>query len=155
MLESKMWFMFPEFHNDIAKAVSNDSVSPWFNEKGRDHDANNTYSTHIMGRFICKNGKCSNGGWLSKKIAIVIRGYPGNGYNAIVYNQRCDKCNCLGTLILDKKSYIDRIVYRLKKWAGIWTEPPPYTEKEGKPHKQDLCEGCKRGHCQGTSYWED
>jgi hypothetical protein len=52
-------------------------------------------------------------------VIIQIRGYSGNGYNAVVFNQRCRSCDWLGALTLDEKSYIDRVAYRLKKWAGV------------------------------------
>ena len=72
-----------------------------------------------MGKFKCNNHACSKGGWGSKKVAIMIRGYPGNGYSAVVFNQCCKACNQLGTLELDEKSYIDRVTYRLKKFGEV------------------------------------
>ena len=71
-----------------------------------------------------------------------------NGYNAIIFNQRCESCNGLGTLTLDKNSYVERVAYRLKKWAGVRMEEQHYAGKVGSPHKSELCEGCKRGYCQ-------
>jgi hypothetical protein len=68
-----------------------------------------------MGKFRCNNNGCSNRGWGSKKVTILIRGYPENGYNAVVFNQRCMSCNGLGTLTLDENSYVKRVAYRLKK----------------------------------------
>ena len=47
------------------------------------------------------------GGWGSKKVAILIRRYPKNGYNTIVFNQRYKSYNQLGTLTLDKELYIN------------------------------------------------
>jgi hypothetical protein len=87
-------------------------------------------------------------GWGSKQVAIHIRGYPGNGYNAIVFLQRCDSCNRLGELSLNNNSYVERIVYRLKKWAGVAVAQPFYGGEDGRgPHRSDLCEGCKAGYC--------
>lgn len=83
-------------------------------------------------------------------VAILIRGYPGNGYNALVFNQRCKSCNWLGNLKLDKESNVDRVVYRLKKWADVPVEQPFFNHKEGPPHESALCEGCKRGVCRQT-----
>ena len=80
-------------------------------------------------------------------MSILIGGYPGNGYNAIVFNQRCQACNRLGILTLDKDSYIERVAYRLKKGAGVRVDEQYYVGKEGPPHKPELCEGCKRGYC--------
>lgn len=70
------------------------------------------------------------------------------GYNATVYNQRCDACNGLGAINIDKEVYIERVAYRLKVWAGVPVERPFY-DKDNKtpPHKMELCEGCKRGVC--------
>lgn len=147
-------FMYPSLHQDIVNAVSDEITSTWFNEKDTDRDSNNEYSTHVMGRFKCYNNTCSTVGWSSKKVAILIRGYSGNGYNAVVFNQRCKACNRLGTPELDKQSYVDRIAYRLKKWAGVPMEPPYHAPEEGLPHASNLCEGCKRGVCRQTNTWE-
>jgi len=81
-------------------------------------------------------------------VAIFIRGYPGNGYNALVFLQRCESCNRLGKLSLDNNSYVERIVYRLKKWAGVTVAQPDYRSADGRgPHRSDLGEGCKAGYC--------
>ena len=143
--------MFPSLHQDVVDAVCDTVASTWFHKKDSDSDSNNEYSTHVMGKFKCNNNACSTGGWGSKKVAILIRGYPRNGYNAVVFNQRCESCDQLGTLILDKKSYVDRVAYRLKKWAGIPMDKPYYASKKGLPHKTELCEGCKREVCQQTN----
>ncbi|KAI6089431.1 zinc-binding domain-containing protein [Hypoxylon rubiginosum] len=146
--EAKTSYMFPALHDDVSKAVSGDISNSWFKKKSGG-TYNNEYSTHVMGKFKCDNGGCSNHGWGSKKVTILIRGFSGNGYNAIVYNQRCRSCNKLGTLTLDETSYIERVAYRLKKWAGVEMEEQRYDRREGSPHKAELCEGCKSGHCQG------
>ncbi|KAF1993398.1 hypothetical protein P154DRAFT_450316, partial [Amniculicola lignicola CBS 123094] len=65
------------------------------------------YSTHVIGKFKCYNNTYSKDGWASKKVAILIRGYPRNSYNALVFNQYCKSCTQLGTLILDKELYIN------------------------------------------------
>jgi hypothetical protein len=62
--------------------------------------------------------------------------------------------NQLGTLVLDEKSFVDRVVYRLQKWAGVPMEQRYYAPKEGLPHARSLCEGRKRGVCQQTNVWE-
>jgi hypothetical protein len=99
-------------------------------------------------------GTCDTNGWSSKKVAILIRGYAENGYNATVFNQRCRTCDQLGTLALDEKSYVERVAYRIQRWAGVQVEQPYYASKGGKPHKRELCEGCKKGVCRQTSDWE-
>jgi hypothetical protein len=85
----------------------------------------------------------------------VIREYPNNGYNAVIFNQHCHVCNELGNLSIDKDSYVERVKYRLKKWAGVQMERPHYVKKKGLPHKRDLCEGCKVGCCRQVEYGED
>jgi hypothetical protein len=81
-------------------------------------------------------------------VAISIRGYPGSGYNALIFLQRCESCNRLGKLTLDNSSYVERVVYRLKKWAGVAVAQPYYGGADRKrPHRSELCEGCKAGHC--------
>ena len=146
--ETKTSFMFPLLHQNVSDAVSDEIQSTWFNEKGSDKHCNNKYSTNVMGKFKCNNNSCSNRGWASKKVAILIRGYPKNGYDAVIFNQRCQSCNRLGAFTLDENSYVERIAYRLKKWAGVWMEEQRYSEKVGPPHKRELCEGCKGGYCQ-------
>lgn len=59
--------------------------------------------------------------------------------------------------IIDEKSYIERIVYRLKEWAGVQIEPEIQGGKEGPPHPSALCKGCKWVYCKvdldnGSSY---
>ncbi|KAI6080884.1 zinc-binding domain-containing protein [Hypoxylon rubiginosum] len=139
--------MFPSVHHDVLKVVSSDISKPWFNKQS-DRIYNNEYMSHVMGKFKCDNSSCSNRGWGSKKVAILIRGFSENGYNAVVFNQRCQSCKKLGTLTLDEISYVERVAYRLKKWAGVKVEKQHYVGKKGPPHKEDLCEGCKSGHCQ-------
>lgn len=145
------FYMFPSLHQDVLNALSGSIAQIWFNDTNTDEGANNLYPTNVMGRFRCENNRCRSKSWGSKRVAIYIRGYPGNGYNAVVYNQRCESCQELGQLTLDEASYVDRVSYRLKKWAGVAVARPYYEEKEGPPHMNDLCEGCKRGHCPRVS----
>jgi len=147
-------FTFPLLHQDVANAVSDEIASTWFNRNASDNNCQNEYSTHVMGKFTCTNHGCTKDGWTSKKVAIRIRGYARNGYNAVVFNQRCVDCNRLGNLTLDENSYVERVAYRLRKWAGIRVEGQPYSGKEGPPHKRELCEGCKQGYCKETYDWE-
>jgi hypothetical protein len=142
--------MFPNLHQDVENALSDESIVPawWFNHTGGDTDAIKRYSTNIMGRFECRNKGCSKGGWGSKVIAIEIRRYQRNGYNAVVFKQRCRACKKLGAMRLDENSYLERVTYRIKKWAGVEMDTPEYNrEKRGPPHESTLCEGCKRGRC--------
>lgn len=143
--EANTSFMFPSLHHAVLKAVSSDIPKTWFsNQSGGAHTE---YTTHVMGKFKCDNDGCSNDGWGSKMVAILIRGFSENGYNAVVFNQRCRSCNKLGTMTLDENSYVERIAYRLKRWAGVKVERQYHVERAGSPHKADLCEGCKSGYC--------
>jgi hypothetical protein len=146
--ETRTYFTFPSLHGAVATAVLNDIPSTWFNEHGGEEDCNNRYSTNVLGKFRCKNNKCRKHGWASKRVTILIQGYSGNGYHAVVFNQRCLFCRSLGTLTLDEPSYVERVAYRLKKWAGVMMEKSQYAGARGLPHKPELCEGCKRGLCQ-------
>jgi len=152
--ETEVSFKFPMLHPDILKAVEGHILPPEFNMEDAGFDKK--YPTHVMGRFACGNEDCPKKAWFSMKVAIVIRRYPGNRYNAVVFNQRCDSCKRLGTLTLDNDSYVERVAYRLKKWAGVWMAVPEYRGRTGPPHMCALCEGCKRGVCQqGKFPWSD
>ena len=150
--DRKTSYMFPSLHQGVVNAVSDEIASPNFRMDDSDNAAHNRYSTNGMGTFKCNNNVCPNHGWGSKKVAILIRGYSKSGYNAVVFNQRCKSCNKLGNLILDEKSYVDRVAYRLKKWAGVTMERQHVAPKKGPPHESTLCEGCKRGICPKTNY---
>lgn len=153
--ETRPFFMFPSRHKDVAAAVSHSMTCTWVRKRVSDQEALREYETHVMGNFKCPNTACSPNGWSSKKVAIKIRGYGGNGYNAVVFNQRCKNCNQLGILYLDKESYIDRVAYRIQKWAGVPVEQPVYAQKQTLPHKRELCEGCKRRVCRQAPLGKD
>jgi ribosomal protein S26 len=145
--ETREYFMFPSLHQNVAKAVFPEISSTWFHEDENDNNFHDKWLTHVMGKFTCNNSACGTNLWVSKMVTIEIRGYAGNGYNAVVYNQRCKKCDCLGNFVLNGGSYIERVAYRLKKWAGVRMALVYYDSKEGLPHKREFCEGCKRGKC--------
>jgi hypothetical protein len=117
--ETRTSFTFPSLHQDVSNAVSNKIHSTWFSKKGSDEDSNNKYSTHVMGKFRCDNDGCSNRGWNSKKVAILIKGYPKNGYKTVVFNQRCESCNGLGTLTLDENSIVLTLLSLFRSGAGV------------------------------------
>jgi hypothetical protein len=146
--ETREIFMFPELHQNIVEAVFPEISSTWFNDNNSDDDFNDEWFTHVTGTFACNNRICKGRHWGSGMIHIEIRGYDDNGYSAAVYNQRCKSCNRLGTFELNVDSYIDRVAYRLKKWAGVAMVPPYYDPKATPPHERAFCEGCKRGRCQ-------
>ncbi|KAF2682588.1 hypothetical protein K458DRAFT_432577 [Lentithecium fluviatile CBS 122367] len=152
--ETRTSFMFPSLHQDVMEAIADQIPSARFYPHDSDRGSNNKYSTNVMGKFKCNNNACRQGGWGSKVVSILIRGYPGNEYNAVVFNQRCKSCNRLGIMTLDEESYVDRVAYRVKKWAGVLTEQRVYVPKKGPPHESSLCEGCKRGVCRKVFGWE-
>jgi hypothetical protein len=53
-------------------------------------------------------------------VAISIRGYLRNGYNAVVFNQRCMACLCLGAFTLDVESYVDRVYHLFDRDSLTW-----------------------------------
>lgn len=146
--EDQKQMSFFDLHWRVAEEVSDQIDSVWFNEQP-DEDCDNFHKTYVMAKFQC--GGCSRKSWSSGKVAIVIRQYRPNGYHAIVFNQRCEACNSLGIMTLDENSYVQRVSYRLKVWAGIHVQPPPYREKNTPPHRRELCEGCIAGYCEAAS----
>ncbi|KAJ4251413.1 hypothetical protein NW762_011395 [Fusarium torreyae] len=144
----KAWSMFPDLHGQVSTNLDEDGLDYSFNNNDDDYSSINDYDSSIMGRFSCRNHKCSTNGWSSKKIPITIREYPGDRYNVRVYHQRCRQCKSLSRPKLDEKSYIDRVTYRIKKWNGVEVEAPVWSGKTNAPHEQALCEGCKDGHCE-------
>jgi hypothetical protein len=140
--------MYPNLHNGVANALSEHMIPTRFHNNDSDAGAVKRYSTYVMGLFICDNGDCLGASWFSGKVAILIRGYPGDGYNAVVYGQGCELCERLGRFKMNEQSYVDRVAYRLMRWAGVEMERPVYAKRKTPPHRADLCEGCKRGVCE-------
>ncbi|KAH7129378.1 zinc-binding domain-containing protein, partial [Dactylonectria estremocensis] len=141
------WSMYPKLHTNVSRLLKEDGLQFEFHGIDDDKTCIEKYDTNVMGRFTCNNHKCSSNGWPSMKIAITIRMYPGNRYNARVYSQRCRACNTPSRPFLDKKSYADRVAYRIKKWNGVDVDPPHYSGDPRGDHEKDLCEGCRAGHC--------
>jgi Zinc-binding domain len=143
----KSWSMYPELHDSVGRLLEENDLSFTFFAIDEDEGSIEEYDTNIMGRFKCLNKACSQPGWGSKMIAITIRMYPEQQYNARVYHQRCKGCGRLSQPF-PGDSYAERIAYRLKKWSGIEMDRPSYTDHASKrPHESALCEGCKHGHC--------
>ena len=140
------WSMYQALHDDVSRLLEDENLHFDFHQNDDGKGCSQTYDTHIMGRFTCRNTACASSGWSSKKIPITIRMYPGARYNARVYHQHCQKCNSLGKPYLDH-SYAERVAYRLKKWCGVEMDRPIYSSESKGPHRRDLCEGCKDGHC--------
>src|SRR5688572_18791187 len=104
------WSMFPKLHDDVQDLLKENNLMWTFHNQKDGQGCIDTYSTHIMGRFTCHRERCRNPGWGSKKVAILIRRYKGNRYNAVVYHQRCASCNNLSTP-KPNASYAERVAY--------------------------------------------
>jgi len=139
------WSMYPGLHEDVLVLLAEAGLHFDFHEAD-DERCIKAYDTNIMGLFTCRNDRCRTNAWTSKRIAIHIRMYRGRKYNARVYNQRCRECNQIGKPRLTD-SYAERVAYRLKKWSGLEVETPKFAGKSKAPHRSELCEGCKAGHC--------
>ncbi|KAH8693696.1 zinc-binding domain-containing protein [Talaromyces proteolyticus] len=142
----KRWSMYPSFHDAVSQLLKENDLYFGFYETDDPRGCIQEYDTNIMGRFVCRNSNCGQKGWSSKMIAITIRLYYEDRYNARVYHQRCMTCNNLSQPILNE-SYAERVSYRIKKWNGIQMERPYYSGTSKGPHNTNLCEGCKDGHC--------
>ncbi|KAH7403858.1 zinc-binding domain-containing protein [Cadophora sp. MPI-SDFR-AT-0126] len=140
------WSMFPSLHDDVSRLLDVEGHPFTFHNVDNDIECIRSYDTAIMGRFHCRSRNCQSKTWSSKQIAVTIRMYPEQRYNARVYHQRCEACNTLRKPILDD-SYADRVAYRLLKWSGVEQEPPAYSGESRGPHRSELCEGCRAGHC--------
>ena len=144
--------MFPSLHKNIESALSSDGTTikpkPWFNPTERDDARIQHRETYIMGKFRCRNPQCEQSGWGSKKIFTVIQRFPKGGYNARVFKQSCRECDKIGKMEINEKTYIERVTFWLKRWAGIPMDEEDHTGEPGPPHEEDYCEACKLGYCQ-------
>lgn len=139
--------LYPQHHDSVSQLLGEANLRFDFYEVDDSDTWVKEHDTNIMGKFRCYNKNCHSKGWTSKSIAITIRMYPNQRYNAKVYFQRCLQCNWLSKPILDG-SYAERIAYRLKKWNGVRVEERESTDRIHRgPHQSHLCEGCKVGHC--------
>ncbi|KAF2030457.1 hypothetical protein EK21DRAFT_40365, partial [Setomelanomma holmii] len=145
--ETRTFFTYPDLHAAIVSALLPDLSSARFHKNHDDHAFEHEWPTHVMGAFTCTNARCKNKRWTSKEVTIEIHGYTRNGYSTVVFYQRCKLCNRLGTFAVDKESYVERVAYRIKKWAGVNMALSFYNSKVGPPHEQEFCEGCKVGKC--------
>lgn len=142
--------MYKHLHEDVTSLLEDTGLNFTFHDRDDSRASIKDHDTNIMGHFVCKNPACRSTGWSSKKIAVTIRLYRGNKYNARVYHQRCKSCNWLSQPQLDD-SYAERVVYRLKRWNGIEVERYQRFDKSKGPHDNKRCEGCKAGHCSESS----
>jgi hypothetical protein len=148
-VDDSSWSMFPNLHDEVSQQLEANGRSVTFHETDDFEKTIEDYDTFIMGAFTCPNTSCSTKKWTSKKIAISIHLYGGQLYNAAVWHQRCQKCKKIGKLKVDEEVYVQRVVYRLKKWLGVAVVAAYHGQgPQGLPHRKELCEGCKNGHCE-------
>lgn len=146
-VEVPRWSMYPSLHTTISHALKEDALHYNFHSLDDPQNSIREYDTNIKGRFHCINTQCPQPGWGSKRIPITIRMYRDFEYNARVYHQRCKSCNKLSWPVLDS-SYVERVVYRIKKWNGLEMVRPAYFGNDNrKPHNSESCEGCRAGRC--------
>ncbi|KAB8267259.1 zinc-binding domain-containing protein [Aspergillus minisclerotigenes] len=143
---TERWSMYQELHDDVSRLLADTDLNFDFHDSDDDINCTKMRNTNIMGRFTCHNPGCRSKGWASRKIAITIRLYPGQKYNARVYHQRCKFCNSLSRPVPDE-SYAERVTYWIKQWNGVQVEKPPISGVSKGPHNKQLCEGCKAGRC--------
>jgi hypothetical protein len=93
--------MYPSLHENVSLKLEEDNLHLDFNNNDDEESCVRDYDTNIVGRFRCHNDKCDLNGWSSKKVAISIRMYSDDRYNARVYYQRCKGCNRLSKPLLD------------------------------------------------------
>nr|POE90097.1 zinc finger protein 37 [Quercus suber] len=137
----------PALHDEVLQSLRTYGLTFDFFTADDPHGALEEYDTSIMGTFICAERSCPTNRWTSWQIAVTIRQYPGRRYNARVYSQRCRACGALSRPELDE-SYAARVSYRLARWSGVAVEAPPYSDGSRRPHRSNLCEGCRYGRCQ-------
>jgi len=128
----------PDLHGDVEKALLDELLFYTFHDEDDDDDCIDDHDTNIMGKFVCSNKSCGKK-WSSRVIAITIRHYPEQRYNARVYHQHCKRCGFLGYPTLDK-TYSERVSYRIKKWCGVEMERPPFSRglDNKRLHESDL-----------------
>ncbi|KAL4870730.1 hypothetical protein BDV12DRAFT_195202 [Aspergillus spectabilis] len=150
--KTKTFSMYPNLHPYVSDFLESTNPELEFSFHTDDNDDTCTHDriTTVMGSFACHNPRCTNPGWYSKKVAITIRMYDGDQYNARVYYQRCMNCNFLAKPKLNKECYAERVVYWIKRWCGVeFEDKAPVYKGKKKPHQKMFCEGCKAGRCNG------
>lgn len=152
-VKTPSFFTFPDLHQAVLDQAPELLPAPQFIESTSE-PCKRKFPTYVMARFSCKAHGPTLATWGSKKVSIVIRLHHGNRYSVVVYNQGCKRCKGLGVMKLDETSYVERVAYRLKKWAGIKMEVLVYPKKSTLPHRKDLCEGCKAGVCEAGALEE-
>lgn len=146
--QSSSWSTYPDLHDEVSQCLGANGLSVEFYEEGQLEDSIRNHDTNITGVFTCPDLSCPAKEWPSMRVAITMCLYKDKQYNALVWHQRCRKCESLGELHMDEGTYTERVAYRLGKWLGLKATVPPFSGRvvDG-PHDWELCEGCKNGHC--------
>ncbi|KAF9344633.1 hypothetical protein BGX26_004091 [Mortierella sp. AD094] len=108
------------------------------------------YDTFVSGVFLCSK-RCSKRGWSSGKIAISIRLYDDDQYNARIHHQRCRGCDALSRPTLDAEAYGERVSYRLNKWSRFKVVLPKYESKQTPPTTVKIVKGVSSGDVHMTN----
>lgn len=140
------WSIHPDLHDDVKYRLEEVNLSSEFYEIDDPVGSLEERDTHITGRFKCHNKSCKVKGWSSNMVAVTIRYYEGDRYNARVYHQRYVRCRTVEKPFLDE-SYSDRVVHWIKRWRGLKVDLSPPSRASKGPHREDLCEGCRNGRC--------
>ncbi|KAF9163117.1 hypothetical protein DFQ26_002906 [Actinomortierella ambigua] len=139
------WSMYPELSANVEELLMKPFSFHSVDDDGQ--AATKEYDTFVAGTFACRSKQCSKKRWSSGKIAISIRMYAGNQYNARIYHQCCRGCKGVSRPTLEPDTYGERVSYRLNKWCGYKVENPGQGSKTTPPHDCANCEGCKVGRC--------
>ena len=159
--EIRCSFMYPNLHDAVADHLRDTKVSSIkFHDDDTETELKDSTQTNIIGHFKCLNSSCDSINthdnkhqhktWKSGTVCTVVRFYLAeNSYNALVYNQRCKVCNGLGTFEVNTETYINKISRCIKKKHNVPCEDNVHSKYHHttKPHRADLCEGCKKGQC--------
>lgn len=79
--------MYPSLHDDVERLLEENDLHFTFHDIDDPDTSTRDYNTNTMSRFACTNKSCKSKDWSSNKIAITIRMYAGQKYNARVYFQ--------------------------------------------------------------------
>ncbi|KAF9170447.1 hypothetical protein BGX21_009002 [Mortierella sp. AD011] len=100
--ETSSWSLYPELLGNVDNKLKKPFTFYDVDDGGL--PSLKEYDTFVTGDFQCSK-RCSSRGWSSGKIAISIRLYEGDQYNARIYHQRCRRCNTVRRPTLDAETF--------------------------------------------------
>lgn len=146
-------YFLPDLHHLVATAVG--SYIPSIRWNAREPIYGHCHKeTYVSGRFVCLQPDCGHS-WRSNMICLTIWALPQVDYYTIIEGQRCERCQKVGSLMMDEDVYAERVAYYLKKWAGVEVGPEPFAVGVPRSHRKDLCVGCRNGHCRNHGAWPE